>query len=84
MKRKNEEKKSERINDFGSEWICQNPSALFTLPLSVHGEPEPLGWPAQRETGRSGSPECTSGSQLEKGGDAGREEAQYEDLEMHG
>lgn len=65
------EKKSRRINDFQSEWICQKPSALFTLPLSAHGEPEPLGLPAQGETGRSGSPVCTSGSQLEKEG--GRE-----------
>ena len=68
---KGERKKSRRINDFQSEWICQKPSALFTLPLSVQGELEPLGWPAQGETGRSGSPVCTSGSQLEKEG--GRE-----------
>lgn len=58
--------KSRRINDFRSEWICQKPSALFTLPLSPHGGPEPLGLPAQGETGHSGSPVCTSGSQLEK------------------
>lgn len=64
---KREKKKSWRINDFQSEWICQKPSALFTLPLSAHGEPEPLGLPAQGEMGRSGSPVCTSGSQLEKG-----------------
>lgn len=60
--------KSWRINDFRSEWICQKPSALFTLPLSTHGGPEPLGLPAQGETGHSGSPVCTSGSQLEKRG----------------
>lgn len=60
--------KSQRINDFQSEWICQKPSALFTLPLSAHGEPESLGLPAQGEMGRSGSPVCTSGSQLEKEG----------------
>lgn len=65
---KRERKKSWRINDFQSEWICQKPSALFTLLLSAHGEPEPLGLPAQGETGRSGSPVCTSGSQLERGG----------------
>lgn len=65
---KEREKKSQRINDFQSEWICQKPSALFTLLLSAHGEPEPLGLPAQGETGRSGSPVCTSGSQLERGG----------------
>lgn len=62
------EKKSRRINDFQCEWICQKPSALFTLLLSAHGAPEPLGLPAQGETGLSGSPVCTSGSQLEKGG----------------
>lgn len=42
------------MNDFQSEWICQKPSALFTLPLSAHGEPEPLGLPAQGETGALG------------------------------
>lgn len=63
-----ERKKSKRINDFQSEWICQKPSALFTLPLSAHGEPEPLGLPAQGDTGHAGSPVCTSGSQLEGGG----------------
>lgn len=67
---KRERKKSWRINDFQSEWICQKPSALFTLLLSAHGEPEPLGLPAQGETGHSGSPLCTSGSQLEVGGGA--------------
>lgn len=72
---KRERKKSQRINDFQSEWICQKPSALFTLLLSAHGEPEPLGLPAQGEMGRSGSPVCTSGSQLERGGtEGGRED----------
>lgn len=68
---KGERKKSRRINDFQSEWICQKPSGLFTLPLSVHGELEPLGWPAQGETGHSGSPVHTSGSQLIKRGRRG-------------
>lgn len=61
-----EGEKSLRINDFRSEWNCQKPSALFTLLLSTHGEPEPVGLPAQGETGHSGSPVCTSGSQLGK------------------
>lgn len=68
---------SRRINDFRSEWICQKPSALFTLPLSTHGEPEPLGLPAQGEKGHSGSPACTSGSQLEKRREGRREEVRY-------
>lgn len=71
-----------------SEWICQKSSALFTLLLSVHGEPEPLCCPAQRETGRSGSPVSTSGFQLEteqgkrRGQErrGGREEAQHLEL----
>lgn len=71
--KKEGEKKSWRINDFQSEWICQKPSALFTLLLSAHGEPEPLGLPTQRETGRCGSPACTSGSQLERGEGGERE-----------
>lgn len=70
-------KKSRRINDFQSEWICQKPSALFTLPLSAHRGPEPLGLSTQGETGLSGSPVCTSGSQLEKEGRREEEEVQY-------
>lgn len=34
LQRKRE--KTWRINNFQSEWICQKPSALFTLPLSAH------------------------------------------------
>lgn len=69
--------KSWRINDFRSEWNCQKPSALFTLLLSKHGEPEPLGLPAQGETGHSGSPVCTSGSQLGMRREGKWEEVRY-------
>lgn len=69
--------KSWRINDFRSEWNCQKPSALFTLPLSKHGKPEPLGLPAQGETRHSGSPVCTSGSQLGKRREGRWEEVRY-------